>query len=69
MCHHHKYHKQFRIVVSKPFQDGMKGWGILKDTKIEEEKMKPVILWDVSNGHFFKTMILKYQTLILIMSH
>jgi len=56
-------------VVSKPFQDGMKGWGILKDTKIEEEKMKPVILWDVSNGHFLKTMILKYQTLILIMSH
>jgi hypothetical protein len=42
MCHHHKYHKQFKIVVSKPFQDGMKVGGILKYTTIEEKKMKSI---------------------------
>jgi hypothetical protein len=42
MCHHHKYQKQFKRMVSKPFQDGMKVWGIFKDSKIEEKKMKSI---------------------------
>jgi hypothetical protein len=44
MCHRHKYFKQFEIVVSKPFQDGMKVWGILKNTKIEEKKIKSITI-------------------------